>query len=456
MKDPSDIRIPVDVYESTKETNKRQAGHGMSMPESEYSLRAYCSILYLKPRMQIILRGLKVEALFVTKTLAKKEGITITFGYNTKSKGHYGLMMYHKNRLIKAYERVACQRKANSTGVGVIGVIECNYLTPTHNKQDFENTDEYRSCTVEEEPEDSDDEQPGYQKTYKQHERNQKLQEEKNRQQMEEEQRTAALNEQDTALLRKEQDLMRQLRSSSPSTHRSSIQRAPSSTVNSSSLTGSSPSVNNSIITHFTAFPSTPTGKKRALSPSQENPEKKSARMRPLLDIQDIPSTSTALFEALCLPAMFIPYSEGNKGVGTDIKTEPKDSGDDVIDKSTVKKEQCNEFTQTSSEDLQNYKVLYLQVKEEIKQIQQKLREQEKEQEKLKGKVDSLKDEKYTLLTCWESLQKEVGVEELEWPAQSPGLNPNEHLWDELVHRLHLRPPHPTSVPDFTYALVAE
>ncbi|MCJ8739026.1 hypothetical protein PDJAM_G00042420 [Pangasius djambal] len=35
-----------------------------------------------------------------------------------------------------------------------------------------------------------------------------------------------------------------------------------------------------------------------------------------------------------------------------------------------------------------------------------------------------------------------VGVEELECPAQSPDLNPTEHLWDELEHRMHPRPPH--------------
>ncbi|GAA6078221.1 MORC family CW-type zinc finger protein 1-like isoform X1 [Tachysurus ichikawai] len=158
-KDPYDIRIPVDVYESTRAQTRRQAGRGISVPKSEYSLRAYCSILYLKPRMQIVIQGQKVETQFVSKILANvftdkykpaglKKGITITFGYNTKSKDHYGLMMYNKNRLIKAYERVTCQRQANGTGEGVIGVLECNHLTPIHNKQDFDNNEEYRKTMI--------------------------------------------------------------------------------------------------------------------------------------------------------------------------------------------------------------------------------------------------------------------------------------------------------------------
>ena len=50
------------------------------------------------------------------------------------------------------------------------------------------------------------------------------------------------------------------------------------------------------------------------------------------------------------------------------------------------------------------------------------------------------------------SIQKwfvEIGAEELDWPAQSPDLNP-------IDRRLRDRPNRPTSVSDLTNALVAE
>jgi len=40
----------------------------------------------------------------------------------------------------------------------------------------------------------------------------------------------------------------------------------------------------------------------------------------------------------------------------------------------------------------------------------------------------------------------EFGVEELDWPAKRPDLNPIEHLGDELERRLWARPSRPTSV----------
>ncbi|XP_053483631.1 MORC family CW-type zinc finger protein 3-like [Ictalurus furcatus] len=459
MKNRHDIRIPVDVYGRTGETNKRQAAGGVSVPESEYSLRAYCSILYLKPRMQIIIKGKKVETVLVTKTLANvskdtykpdsvKKAITIRFGYNTKSKEHYGLMMYHKNRLIKAYERVACQRKADGRAVGVIGVIECNHLTPVHNKQDFDDTEDYRkilknvgkkleeywkqqvydapelkpnctedtvkqpdqnciqcdncqkrrklpdgidrkmlpekwfcymnsdpqfrSCTDDEEvPEVSDNEQPRNQKTYKQHERNQKLQQENRKQ--------------------------------SPSTpcHPTRSSAHISSPL---TLAGSRPSVD----TQQTSLPITPIRIKRAPGQSQENTEKKKAR-RDVFDnsIPDSPSTSSASPDTVCSSSMCSSGNDANKAERITTETAPMDNGDDVIDKSTVNKEQRNQFTQNSSEDQQNYKVLYLQAKAEIKQLQHKLRELEKADEELKEKVLAMDPRKDAELKCFVQKCKE-------------------------------------------------
>ena len=42
--------------------------------------------------------------------------------------------------------------------------------------------------------------------------------------------------------------------------------------------------------------------------------------------------------------------------------------------------------------------------------------------------------------------------EELDWPAQSPDLNPVKHLWDKLERRLRARTYGPTSVPDLSNA----
>uniref|UniRef100_A0A3P8UGE0 MORC family CW-type zinc finger 3a n=1 Tax=Amphiprion percula TaxID=161767 RepID=A0A3P8UGE0_AMPPE len=153
--DKYDIRIPSEVYETMNDPSQLPDRITSYIPETVYSLRAYCSILYLKPRMQVMVRSLKVKTQLIAKSLAfirkdhykpnfLNKRITITFGYNTKSKDQYGIMMYHKNRLIKAYERVGCQLKADNKGVGVIGVIECNFLDPTHNKQSFNETDKYR------------------------------------------------------------------------------------------------------------------------------------------------------------------------------------------------------------------------------------------------------------------------------------------------------------------------
>ncbi|MCJ8735753.1 hypothetical protein PDJAM_G00251190 [Pangasius djambal] len=159
--DEEDIRLPeIRSEEMEGKTKRRYSGPHRTdhiVPEMDYSLRAYLSILYLKPRIQIILRQKKVQTKLVAKSLSMiendvykpqfiNERVKITFGFNHKNKDHYGIMMYHNNRLIKSYEKVGCQIKSSGlrSGVGVIGVIECNFLKPAHNKQDFEYTKEYR------------------------------------------------------------------------------------------------------------------------------------------------------------------------------------------------------------------------------------------------------------------------------------------------------------------------
>lgn len=157
--DPSDFRLPEIQIEELKR-NMKNSGllrAEQNIPDMHYSLKAYLSILYLKPRIQIILRGKRIPSKLVSQRLAhieydvykphfSKDKVKVTFGMSQKNRDHYGIMMYHKNRLIKAYEKVGCQQRifGQRAGVGVIGIIECDFLKPAHNKQDFEYTKEYR------------------------------------------------------------------------------------------------------------------------------------------------------------------------------------------------------------------------------------------------------------------------------------------------------------------------
>eukprot|EP01126_Amoeba_proteus_P042061 TRINITY_DN4558_c0_g1_i3.p1 TRINITY_DN4558_c0_g1~~TRINITY_DN4558_c0_g1_i3.p1 ORF type:complete len:712 (-),score=181.60 TRINITY_DN4558_c0_g1_i3:1829-3964(-) len=134
--------------------------------EDEYSLRAYLSILYLEPRMKIMINGRKVlpkrmsfclyntrktiykpkrkkEEVDKKKICSKVEAMFL-FGFNKEARDQFGMMYYHNNRLIRRWHRIGMQNSAGSRGRGVIGLIDASFLTPTHNKQDFVYGNDYR------------------------------------------------------------------------------------------------------------------------------------------------------------------------------------------------------------------------------------------------------------------------------------------------------------------------
>nr|XP_023883991.1 protein MICRORCHIDIA 6 isoform X2 [Quercus suber]POE71019.1 protein microrchidia 6 [Quercus suber] len=63
---------------------------------------------------------------------------TIGFLKEAPQISFHGFNVYHKNRLILPFWQVVSY--LDSRGRGVVGVLEANFIEPTHNKQDFERT----------------------------------------------------------------------------------------------------------------------------------------------------------------------------------------------------------------------------------------------------------------------------------------------------------------------------
>ncbi|GFO42408.1 MORC family CW-type Zinc finger protein 3 [Plakobranchus ocellatus] len=125
--------------------------------EYRQSLREYCSLLYLKPRVKIIIRGKKVKSKLISKSLTHsrtdayaprelRRPVEITFGFSAKKRRDKNncLMFYHENRLIKVFERPGYQGNPMSKwihtdgyGTGLVGVASVDFLEPSNNKQDF-------------------------------------------------------------------------------------------------------------------------------------------------------------------------------------------------------------------------------------------------------------------------------------------------------------------------------
>nr|GEW05903.1 protein microrchidia 6-like [Tanacetum cinerariifolium] len=165
--DPEDIRIMWDGESKTKDKSVKSVSENHIANHFRHSLRAYLSILYLKlpETFCIRLRGkvvlyhniatdLKYHEFISYKSHNNRHGlggrvegevvVTIGFHKDAPNVKVHGFSIYHKRRLILPFLSVVGLGK----GRGIVGVLEANYIEPTHNKQDFENTNLYQKLVT--------------------------------------------------------------------------------------------------------------------------------------------------------------------------------------------------------------------------------------------------------------------------------------------------------------------
>ncbi|KAH6815751.1 hypothetical protein C2S51_020571 [Perilla frutescens var. frutescens] len=151
--DPEDICLSGNDSDSAKISSQMVLKDQHLANRLKYSLRAYLSILYMRfpENFCIILRGRIVEYHSIASDLKFPEFIlykpqnvegsvitTIGFLKEAPRVNIHGFNVYHKNRLILPFWHVV--NYSRSRGRGVVGILEANFIEPTHNKQDFEKT----------------------------------------------------------------------------------------------------------------------------------------------------------------------------------------------------------------------------------------------------------------------------------------------------------------------------
>lgn len=153
--DPEDICVSGDAKTKVKGINRTIKEQHIAN-RLRHSLRVYLSILYLRipESFSILLRGRVVVYHNIAMDLKYPEfilykphsggcvegSVITTIGF-LKEAPHvdiHGFNVYHKNRLILPFWHVV--NYSDSRGRGVVGVLEANFIEPTHNKQDFEKT----------------------------------------------------------------------------------------------------------------------------------------------------------------------------------------------------------------------------------------------------------------------------------------------------------------------------
>ncbi|XP_017253969.1 protein MICRORCHIDIA 2 isoform X1 [Daucus carota subsp. sativus] len=155
--DDEDIRLRDEISRValTKASKKAIETQAHISYQLRFSLRAYASLLYLRKleNFKIILRGKPVEQYNIAdelrhpkvvtyrpqvSTALKEPTVETTLGFLKEfpAISISGFNVYHKNRLIRPFWKVTGD--GNSQGIGVVGVLEANFIEPAHDKQDFE------------------------------------------------------------------------------------------------------------------------------------------------------------------------------------------------------------------------------------------------------------------------------------------------------------------------------
>ncbi|XP_024442456.2 protein MICRORCHIDIA 6 isoform X4 [Populus trichocarpa] len=163
--DPEDIRINGDIKEVQTRPAWRTVNEEHISNRLRYSLRAYLSILYLRipENFTIVLRGgfvkhhnlaldLKFQEFIVYRPQSSgciKGELLTTIGFLKEAPQVtvHGFNIYHKNRLILPFWPIVNYGN-NSRSRGVVGVLEANFVEPTHDKQDFERTSLFQKLEV--------------------------------------------------------------------------------------------------------------------------------------------------------------------------------------------------------------------------------------------------------------------------------------------------------------------
>ncbi|KAK3265294.1 hypothetical protein CYMTET_26007 [Cymbomonas tetramitiformis] len=113
--------------------------------------------LYLRPSTKFSVHGVHVPPTRITEQLTQrrcypythqesKTQVEITLGRSsspTADSGPFGMCVYHRGRLVDVYRRLGAQIAQGSkhpTGVGVVGVMEADFLMPLLHKQGFDTT----------------------------------------------------------------------------------------------------------------------------------------------------------------------------------------------------------------------------------------------------------------------------------------------------------------------------